>query len=748
MQTDCWRVLVNKILYHNPTTGYSVFSGNQLEWRPRKRCFTANKDSYVFVGRFACLLHGDQMDMEVQKTFHKKYGTQYQVIWSKRMEPGSLSEIRVLLTKNVKGMTAKRAERVLEKYGLDTISVLCSDPKALDFLSLDPAETARIYESLSQNASFEDTIAFLLQHDIDCRFAMPLHIKYGADAVQKMISNPYGPFLDQIYSFKTAEKIYFSLGKDPKSNSRCLYSTLAALSLDVRQNGNVFVDRENVYSMVVKLLGQPSGSEPADSPFSEAQIESALVELESMGQILSDGSFGRSTVYLTANYEDEQTVSTRVAEISAAPKRTLYREADIEAFILSYQQRTGITLAPGQKQAVVTALTSPLCVISGGPGTGKTQTITAIMAAIRELSPSASIRAAAPTGKAATRITELTGTPASTIHRMLGLGRFDGRLGPDELICDALFIDEFSMADISLCASLLKAFHPGGRLILVGDYNQLPSVGPGLVLRDLMGSELVATAVLTDVFRQAKNSRIIGNAHRIIGQKSETPVKLRISKHPGEDFYFINEANPQKLQKTLVRSVTQMKQKYGYGMESVQILSPVNFGDLGTEHLNSLLQDAFNPSQVVIEFDEKQFRLGDKVVQCENNYELNVFNGEIGIISEITYRDDKALRVSFPDRDIWYPYIALQELELAYALTVHKMQGSESPIVIMPIHELQGRGLSKNLLYTALTRAKKMVILIGSTTAVSEGIRRETTMGRNSNLIPRIRAKHKQRKVC
>lgn len=732
-------VIVTKILYHSQETAYTVFKGTVLRWAARKKQFLPTKETHIFVGYFFCLFNGDRLEVNVEEIFHKTYGSQYLVSYSKRAEPASLIEIRNFLLKNVKGMKPTWAEKVLDKYGLDTIYQIKTDSHALDFLGLQQDTVDGLRNSLLENAVFENTMAFLQLHEVDCRFALPLHLKYKDNAGLTLTDNPYIPFIDGIFDFKTADKLYLHLGKPSNSPKRCLYTTLATLQMDVERVGNVFTRRENLKRKIMSFLTETAKDmKEEDFPFSDRDIENAVTRLENLDLIVVDKAFGTEAVYLRENYYDEMQVSASLKEIANEPKRVFFRLPDIDAFLTRYELNTGITLAPAQKEAVKMALLSPISIISGGPGTGKTQTINTIMAAIRELAPDASIRACAPTGKAAIRITELTGIPAATIHRALGLGRYQGRLKNGELVCDFMFVDEFSMADINLCAKLFDALSPNGRIVLVGDYNQLPSVGPGLVLRDFIASGVIPKVILRQIFRQSGTSRIVENAHRIINQSPGSNIVLKLAKKPGGDFYFISENDPRRILQKILRSIKQMKNNYGYGIDSVQVLSPIRYGDLGIDNLNYILQQILNPSTVSIGIEEKEFRLGDKVTHVKNNYDLGVFNGEVGFITDIAYTKDRALKVTYPDRDVWYPMVDIKELELAYALTVHKMQGSEYPVIIMPVHELQGLGLSKNLIYTALTRAKKMVVLIGSASSLSNGLRRETTIERESNLVGRI----------
>lgn len=733
-------IIVNKILYQNKATAYAVFNGVALKWAPRKKQFIPTRENHTFVGYFYCLFLGDRFHVEAEERANKLYGTQYIVLSSKREEPASEIEIRNFLLKNVKGMTPKRVEKVMAAYGLDAINALRKDAHAYDFLGIDPNIAGELYSSFMQNKCFEDTLVWLQVHTLDCRYALPLHQKYKDAAILTLQDNPYIPYIDGIYDFKTADRLYVDSGKPLDSPKRCLYTTLATLRMDADNNGNVFTRQNKLAEKMMRFLTETSKTKDMDAfPFTEDMLHEAVAALENNGYIVIDSFSGETLIYLKDNFYSEKKISECLHGFMTEPKRIAYYPPDTDQFLTRYQAGAHITLAPAQLQAVKTALSSPVSIISGGPGTGKTQTINTIMAAIRELSPNAGIRACAPTGKAAIRITELTGVRASTIHRTLGIGKYDGELKGGELSCDFLFVDEFSMVDVQLCAKLFDAMNTCGRIILVGDYNQLPSVGPGLVLRDLINCGAVPVTILNQIFRQNSKSRIIENAHRIIHQTPGKASALTLAKKPGEDFYFVSENDPQKVLEKVKAALTEIKTAYGYGIEQVQILSPVRFGDLGVENLNYELQKAINPNPVSLSFEDKEYRLGDKVTHIKNNYELKVFNGEVGVISDINYAKDKALKVTYPDRDVWYPFQALPELELAYALTVHKLQGSEYPVIILPVHELQGKGLSKNLLYTALTRAKKMVVIIGSASALQTGLRRETVIERESNLVNRIK---------
>lgn len=732
-------VVVDKILYHNEETAYSVFQGIVLRWAPRKKMFVPTRETHTFVGQFCCLFLGDRYEVEVEEITNPVHGPQYSVVTSKRIEPVTLTEIREFLGKNVKGMTEKRLDAILDKYGTDAISCLINEPHAYDFLKLPQDAVSALRASLTENAAFECVIVYLQLHKLDCRYARPLYDKYRDRTTILLNDNPYLPFIDGIFSFQVADKLYLTLQKPADSPKRCVYVALATIQMDAKMKGNVFTKESELKQKMMFFLMETAKTDDKECfPFTDNDIENAIAKLENRGLIVLDNSYTSGAIYLRSNYVDEQKIASCIQQFLLSPKKITFHESDIETFLVQYEKQSGLKLDFLQKKAVKTALMSPLTVISGGPGTGKTQTINAIKAAAKALVPSAKIRACAPTGKAAIRLQELTGISAGTIHRTVGFGKFKEALKSNELDCDYMFVDEFSMVDVHLCAKLFDAVTSSGRIILVGDYYQLPSVGPGLVLRDIIMSDVVPKVMLNQVFRQAEGSRIIRNAHAIINQKANKSLSIQLSERAGEDFYFIMEQDPIKVMKLLKQSIFHAKKQYGYGLDAVQVLSPVHFGLLGTDHINSELQK-LNDTRVCIDYEDRQFRIGDKVAHIENDYQLEVFNGEIGFITEITFTKERSLKVSYPDRDVWYSFSALSELDLAYSLTVHKMQGSEYPVIIMPIHEVQGRGLSKNLIYTALTRAKRMIVLIGSPSALATGLRRETSIDRKSNLIMRLK---------
>ena len=732
-------VTADKIIYRNKETNYTVFKGTVLTWMPKKKVYRETRETHTFVGFLYCIFEGDKFEIEGKDAFNEIYGTQIQIIKSKRIEPVTENEIRKFLKSSLKKMTPKLIDKVMDKYGLDAINALRKDPDAYNFLGLSQETTDDLRSELMQNPFFEETILYLQLHEIDCRNAMPIHKKYGDGATRILQSNPYLLYADGLLDFRTTDRLYLEAGNPADSQQRCKFGLLASIQMDSTNNGNVFIRRKSVVRVMKRFLFAKEGKDEP-FPFSSLALDSALTQLENGGFIAREEVNGEPCIYLTANFRSEKHIAECLNGFMHQPKAQKYDEDDIEWFFSQYEQMYGIKLAPEQKEAVRKALTNPVSIISGGPGTGKTQTLNAIISAIQLLSPDAVVKTCAPTGKAAIRVAELTGKAASTIHRMLKIGPYLPTIKGGELECDFLFVDEFSMVDVELCSKLFDAINDSGRLVIVGDYNQLPSVGPGLVLRDLIACKAIPVTILRQVFRQDACSLIALNANEIVNHPPGKVPSLQYCHGKGGDFYLIDKKDPRDVIKTIIGAILKEKKAYGHALREVQVLAPVRFGDLGVDNLNFALQQALNPNAKSVSFEDKDFRVNDKVIHTKNNYELEVFNGEVGFIREIGYEKEKMVRVEYPDRDVWYPYTDLKELDLAYALTVHKLQGSEFPVIIMPVHELQGTSLSKNLIYTALTRAKERVILIGSTGALTSGLLRETTIERESNLITRIQA--------
>lgn len=656
----------------------------------------------------------------------------------------TLDEIRVFLSK-FSGLGPPRVKKLVDAYGLDVLETIRSTPDALLGLGLPPDVCKKIRDELVEDNCFEEILTFLQLNELDFRFALPIFMKYKTMAFRKIKDNPYALFHDKIIDFKTADRLAYKLDFSPESRERTEAAVLACMEGDSESKGNLFIPYSMLPQKLEKFLQcQESGFDI--NTFSPDSISNAVEGLTRSNLIVVDQvpASGDICLYLRQNYWAETKIVEKMKYLEQSPKRFSFKKADIEAALTEYEVQSNIQLAPEQKEAVISALCSHLSIITGGPGTGKSTTLNAMLFCIRKLAPGAALSLCAPTGKAALRMTEVTNTAAATIHRTLKMGRFSQQLKSEELVCDFLVVDEFSMVDCFLCATLLDAVISFARVIIVGDHEQLPSVGPGLVLRDMIRSGKVPTTRLTEIFRQGKTSPIIRNSHEIIRDREEDDRRytLLINQKPGGAFYFLEKDAVSKIQKAICKSVHQLMDKYSLAPDEIKVLTTIHSGNLGTGALNHILQDEFNPSGEAYERgDGLEIRIGDPVIHLKNNYDLGVFNGETGTVKAFGYDPDKTLLVAFPGgRDVWYSERDADELDLAYATTVHKAQGNEAKAVIIPVHDILLHGLSKNLLYTAITRAKQMVVLVGSKDAFSTALRRSTMVERRSNLITRLTA--------
>jgi exodeoxyribonuclease V alpha subunit len=476
-----------------------------------------------------------------------------------------------------------------------------------------------------------------------------------------------------------------------------------------------------------------------------SDIEKCLVELRGSGKVIIEiNEEKEECVYLKNFNFIENRIVSLLKKLIEEPKTSIATKEQIEEFILFHEKTHSFKFAEKQKTAIFMSLLNGISILTGRPGTGKTQTINSIIQCVKYINPHATIHLFAPTGKASKRMSELTGMDAMTIHRGIGLGF--GEDEQDEVILDGdlLVIDETSMMDAYVCYRLLACIHQNIRVLFVGDFEQLPSVGAGLILRDFIYSKRIPTTRLTEIFRQAKESQIVMNAHKIAEGITTSDVDGLTFDVKKEDFYFIQRPDRMKAQETIIESVKRFLNK-GFTLDDIQILSPMRKGDLGVWNLNRLMQETFNPrakGKKEVKMDEFTFfREGDKVIHTVNNADLNVFNGEVGKILRIYDLAEEGLQVEVEydsEKVVTYGLLNVDELEHAFVTTIHKSQGSEYPIVIMPVHDSQKDMLTRNLIYTAITRAKKKVVLIGTKPVLDAAIRRIDNLVRNSNIKEKI----------
>ena len=648
-----------------------------------------------------------------------KYGQQFVAqSWSEVM-PATLYGIEKYLGSGlVKGIGPAYAKAIVSRFGLETIDVIENDiERLLEVPRLGKKRMEKIRDSWEKQKDIKEVMVFLQGHGVSTAFAAKIYRKYEKEAIAKVKENPY-QLADDIWGigFKTADSIASKMGYKKNDPRRCRSGILYALN-ELAEEGHVYAELEQLVEAATKLL------EAEETPV--RQILASMMEAK---DVISDND----VIYLPPFYHAESGSAKRLQSLLS--DTSLFNSdiaADPEA---EYGAKSGgIIYDEVQQAAIQKALNSKVMVLTGGPGTGKTTTTQGIIAAFK--ARHMSILLAAPTGRAAKRITEATGMEAKTIHRLLEYNPMDGYKRNDEnpLEGDALIVDECSMIDILLFYNLMKAIPSNMRLILVGDIDQLPSVGAGNVLRDIIDSQQIPVVRLTRIFRQAQSSRIVMNAHAI--NAGQFP---NIKNGLDTDFFFINQEDADEMVKLIIGLVRdRLPKKYGYPSKEIQVLTPMQRGTVGAGNLNIELQNALNPTGPSLARGGYTFRQGDKVMQIRNNYDKNVFNGDIGYITTVD-TDERTLTVTFDSRFVEYDITELDEIVLAYAVTIHKSQGSEFPVVVMPVTMKHFVMLQRNLIYTGITRAKKICVLVGTTKALAYAIKQNTVSKRNTKLKERL----------
>ena len=700
--------MVERITYQNEQNGYSV-----LKCRAR-----GYQDLVTVVGNMPEVHVGSVLTLGGSWRVDSKYGRQFSVESFEETLPATVYGIEKYLGSGlVKGIGPKFASRIVRAFGADTLNVIEEEPdRLLDVPGIGRVRVERIKKSWVEQKEIKNIMLFLQGHDVSTAHATKVYKTYGSDSIRVVKENPYR-LADDIWGigFRTAdtiaEKMGFGHDRYPRLRSGIMY-TLNALG----NEGHCFATRDQLCKTGAELL-----------EVDQALLSDALDEMLQNGDVFLDGD----AVYLPPFYHSELGTARRLRELLRGEGAVSVRTEGLQRRI---QTATGMNYDEVQMQAILTAAGSKVFILTGGPGTGKTTTTLGIITAFR--ASGAKILLAAPTGRAAKRLSEATGMEAKTIHRLLEVKPPDGYQRNEEnpLEGDVLIVDECSMIDIMLMYSLMRAIPDSMRLILVGDVDQLPSVGAGNVLRDMIDSDCFPVVRLTRIFRQAQTSRIIMNAHRINhGQMPD----LSNGKHT--DFFFMERETPEDAAATIVELVrTKLPKYYRIPSGEIQVLTPMQRGVVGASNLNQLLQESVNPGQDGLRRGGYVFRLRDKVMQIRNNYEKEVFNGDIGTVDRVDL-EDRTLTVRFDDRLVEYDATELDELVLAYATTIHKAQGSEYPVVVMPVLMTHYVMLQRNLLYTGITRAKKGLVLVGTKKAIAHAVRTVTVTRRNTKLSERLR---------
>ena len=698
------RCVVERITYQNLENGYSVF-------RVKVKGYD---DLVTLVGNLLDVPAGSVLLCQGEWRVDRKYGQQFQCTsWEEVMPATAYGIEKYLGSGLVKGIGPKFARLIVDRFGTGTIDVIETDIERLNEVhGIGPKRIAKISESWERQKDIKNVMLFLQGHGVSTAFAAKIYREYGKESVSKVQENPYR-LADDIWGigFKTADGIASKMGygkDDPRRVRSGILYTLGQLA----DEGHCFATDEQLLGTAAELLD-----------VGEEAIGAVLEDMSGAGDVITDGE----AIYLPPFHYAECGVARRLLALRNG-NGSLFSEDEPEL-----PRVEGIVYDETQLEAVRLALKSKVMVLTGGPGTGKTTTTKAIIGALR--SSGMKVLLAAPTGRASKRMSEATGMEAKTIHRMLEYNPKDGyqRNADNPLTGDALIVDECSMIDILLMNNLLKAVPDGMRLILVGDIDQLPSVGAGNVLRDIIDSGAVPVIRLTRIFRQAQTSRIVMSAHAVNAGRLPD-----LSNGRETDFFFLREEDPEKVAESIVDLVgRRLPGAYGIGADSIQVLTPMQRGVVGAASLNITLQQSLNGNGDSLSRGGYTFRKGDRVMQLRNDYDKEVFNGDLGYITEVNL-EDRVLKVDFDGRETEYDSSELDELSLAYATTIHKAQGSEYPVVVIPVMMNHFVMLQRNLIYTGITRAKKVCVLIGQLKALSYAVRNLTVQKRNTRLKERL----------
>lgn len=701
------RCVVERITYQNPENGYSVL----------KVKVKGYDDLVTLVGNLLEVPMGSVLLCRGEWKVDKRYGSQFvAATWEETM-PATVYGIEKYLGSGlVKGIGPRFARAIVQRFGAATIEVIETDIERLyEVPQIGRKRVEKIRESWERQKEIKNVMLFLQSYGVSTAYAAKIYREYGSESIDKVRENPYR-LADDIWGigFKTADGIAGKMGYGKNDARRCRSGILYTLG-QLSDEGHVYAEREQLVQAACTLL------EADAAPVCEALERMILSE-----ELITE----REAIYLPAFYHAECGAARRLKELAESAGRTLFT-TELDPGVLTAE--TGIDYDDVQLAAIRQAVTSKVMVLIGGPGTGKTTTTQGIIAALKK----AGLRVllAAPTGRAAKRMSEATGMDAKTIHRLLEYNPQDGYKRNDEnpLDGDALIVDECSMIDILLMNNLMKAVPVTMRLVLVGDIDQLPSVGAGNVLRDIIDSQKIPVVRLTRIFRQAQKSRIVMSAHAI--NQGRFPD---MSNGRDTDFFFMKEEDPERVAATVVRLVKErLPRAYGQRPDKIQVLTPMQRGIVGAANLNLSLQEALNPSGPSLNRGGYTYRQADRVMQVRNNYDKEVFNGDLGYVESVN-TEDRTLTVDFDGRSVEYDVTELDELTLAYATTIHKAQGSEYPIVVMPVLMTHFVMLQRNLIYTGITRAKKICVLIGAMKALAYAVRNVSVLKRNTSLRERL----------
>ena len=712
---------VEHVTYQNEQNGYAVCE------------LLSGEDSYTVVGIMPYIAAGEEIKAMGKFETHQNYGRQFRVEYYEKQMPRSREAMyKYLASGAIPGIGKVTAQKIVDVFGEDAFDVMEHNPEFLtDIPGITPKKARKIHESFTEQFGMRSVMVFCRDY-FGPATAVKIYKRWGSGAIDLLKKNPY-LLCEEIHGvgFEKADQMAKSLGCEEDSPFRIRSGIKYALSHNATHNGHVFIPRDKLIGLSAQLLGLPT-----------ERVEEIMEGGISGIRVIRYGS--TDCVYLEEYYQAEKYIASKLVLLDQVCESV--SEANLDRMITQIEYDEGMTYARMQRQAIRLALTGGVMVLTGGPGTGKTTIVKGIIRMADRMGLKVAL--AAPTGRAAKRMSEATQQDAKTVHRMLEM-KFsaDGKMQflrneNDLLEGDIFIVDEASMLDTLLLEALLRAIKPGARLILIGDADQLPSVGAGHVLCDVIASDRFTTVRLTEIFRQAQESRIVTNAHAI--NHGELPV---LDDKDG-DFFFLTRDDENLIAKTIVDlCLYRLPRTYGESIrEELQVITPSRKGRAGTEVLNALLQEAQNPPSDLKKekrFRDVIFREGDKVMQIKNNYDIlwtrgeeegsGIFNGDIGRIEQIRFADE-VLVIRFDDRVAEYDFSQMEELEHAWAITIHKSQGSEYPVVIIPAYNYSSRLLTRNLLYTAVTRAQRMVIMVGRPQVVQGMVENNRQVNRYTGL--------------
>lgn len=705
-----------------------VFSGSGGEFTVARLKVEGAREPITVVGSLLGVPVGAHLRLRGYYETNPRFGRQFRVLAFSEITPSTRNGItRYLGAGLIKGIGPEFAKRIVARFGEKTLEILDTHPhRILEVEGIGKARAKAIQTTWIAQRGQREVMVFLQGYGVSPALAARIYKRYGSHAVTRVRENPFRLAFDVWgIGFLSADRLAQALGIGKDSDSR-LQAGVRYVLEESGNHGHVYLPREQLIAEAARRLEvDPEKIPPAIEQL--AREGAIAIEHVSAGEAVYDANLLRAERAAASGFQRLIRFSSPALGID--PSKAISR----------YEQDAGIALAPQQAEAIRQALSTSLLVITGGPGVGKTTLVRGIVAAF--LGAKKRVALAAPTGRAAKRLAESTGQPAATLHRLLEWRPAEncfGRNRETPLETDLLVVDEASMMDVRLCADLLSALAQGTRFVIVGDQDQLPSVGPGMVLRDIIQSGAVPVVRLHEIFRQAARSLIVENAHRIL--KGEMPSfgipPIDGPQFDTRDFFFIEEDDAHRAADLICELVTtRLPRRYGFSPSEIQVLTPMHRGELGASNLNQVLQAALIPGTEGVHQGDRMFKIGDRVMQIRNNYDKNVYNGDMG---KILRREEDELVIQFDERELRYELGELDELTLAYAVTIHKSQGSEYPAVVIPVHTQHFLLLQRGVIYTAVTRGKKLVVLVGMRKALSLALKNAEVASRFSRLAERV----------